>query len=609
MRFTTRGALYLLLILFPVQLYGLVQSENDVEIASDLSRYSTVVRSENFLQANVVHSSTITVTANLGINLPIEGLSVTLESTSPNVEINPSLGLTNSEGQVEFEVTSLIPGTYVLTAKAGIQTLGNPVGIEFLDISHSYSYFTLSKAEVQSDGLDFAEVEVTLRDRLLRPYSNINVQLVAEGGNPVIDVIRETTDSDGKALFRVRNSYSQYVTLRVRVFGTLLSGGQTINFVGVPPGVPEAQSPSSVSERSFTANWNPVVGADYYEVEVSTDDRFKSYHSDYKIHRVNHYSSLTVQYLTPGTVYFYRVRAVSGSSPSKFSRTVQATTLPSVPQTASATQIGINEFTANWNPGSGTNLEYQLDVATDPHFRNFVDGYQYRDVGNTLSYRVTGLKPATTYYYRVRAIAGTRNSRFSSGRSTRTLGISSELSSVQADESKVLANGNQTALITVQVVSEKNTSASGVEVSLVPDVEWVNIKSIQPITDDEGKAYFEVSSEVERNVLFEGFVLGRSVGSTVVEFLNSEGKLIMGDNFPNPFIDQTTIPLVVPIPRPIEIRLYDSVGRYVQTVISQQFDAGYQEVPFDATNLAIGFYFYRLITADDVITKTMIKVQ
>src|SRR5690625_4961191 len=239
MRFTTRGALYLLLILFPVQLYGLVQSENDVEIASDLSRYSTVVRSENFLQANVVHSSTITVTANLGINLPIEGLSVTLESTSPNVEINPSLGLTNSEGQVEFEVTSLIPGTYVLTAKAGVQTLCITVGSESLDISPSYSFFALSKADVQVDGLVFAEVEVILRDRLVRAYSLINVQLVAEGGNPVIDVIRETTDSDCKALFRVRNSYSQYVTLRVRVFGTLLSGGQTINFVGVPPGVPE----------------------------------------------------------------------------------------------------------------------------------------------------------------------------------------------------------------------------------------------------------------------------------------------------------------------------------------------------------------------------------
>src|SRR5690625_5139709 len=137
MRFTTRGALYLLLILFPVQLYGLVQSENDVEIASDLSRYSTVVRSENFLQANVVHSSTITVTANLGINLPTEGLSVTLESTSPNVEISPSLVLTNSEGQVESQVPSIIPRTHVVATKGRILRLGNPVGNEFLDISHS----------------------------------------------------------------------------------------------------------------------------------------------------------------------------------------------------------------------------------------------------------------------------------------------------------------------------------------------------------------------------------------------------------------------------------------------------------------------------------------
>src|SRR5690625_1575535 len=610
MRFTIRCILYVFLILFPVQLYSLTQSESDVEIPSDLSQYSTVVSSANHLQANGVHTSTITVTANAGIDLPVAWLSVQLEATPSDVQINPTFGLTNAAGQVEFEVTSSTPGTYVLVAKAGSQTLGNAVGIEFLDVSEQHSKVILSKGEVSADGEDYAEVEVLLRDRLERPYTDVNVKLIPEIGRPSIEAIRERTDSEGKALFRIRNVNAQFVRFRIESNGTIFNRRQTINFTEVRPGVPEAQSPSWVGERSFTANWKPVEGADYYEVEVSTDENFNFRHPDYNIHRVNQYTALTVQYLTPGTVYFYRVRAVSGSLSSEFSRTVQATTIPLVPETAPATEIDIQEFTANWKRGPGTHLTYQLHVATDYQFRNFVDGYRYRDVGNVTSYKITGLQPATTYYYRVRAVAGTRNSyRFSSTREVRTLGISSELSSVQADQSKVLANGNQTARITVQVVSEKNTSASGVEVSLVPDVEWVNIKSIQPITDDEGKAYFEVSSEVERNVLFEGFVLGRSVGSTVVEFLNSEGKLIMGDNFPNPFIDQTTIPLVVPIPRPIEIRLYDSVGRYVQTVISQQFDAGYQEVPFDATNLAIGFYFYRLITADDVITKTMIKVQ
>jgi len=610
MRFTIRCILYVFLILFPVQLYSLTQSESDVEIPSDLSQYSTVVSSANHLQANGVHTSTITVTANAGIDLPVAWLSVQLEATPSDVQINPTFGLTNAAGQVEFEVTSSTPGTYVLVAKAGSQTLGNAVGIEFLDVSEQHSKVILSKGEVSADGEDYAEVEVLLRDRLERPYTDVNVKLIPEIGRPSIEAIRERTDSEGKALFRIRNVNAQFVRFRIESNGTIFNRRQTINFTEVRPGVPEAQSPSWVGERSFTANWKPVEGADYYEVEVSTDENFNFRHPDYNIHRVNQYTALTVQYLTPGTVYFYRVRAVSGSLSSEFSRTVQATTIPLVPETAPATEIDIQEFTANWKRGPGTHLTYQLHVATDYQFRNFVDGYRYRDVGNVTSYKITGLQPATTYYYRVRAVAGTRNSyRFSSTREVRTLGINFELSSVQADQSKVLANGNQTARITVRVRSDKNTPARGVEVSLVPEEELVNIKSRKSITDDEGKAYFEVSSEVDRSVLFEAFVLGHSVGSTVVEFLNSEGKLIMGDNFPNPFIDQTTIPLVVPIPRPIEIRLYDSAGRYVQTVVSQQFNEGYQEVTFDATNLAIGFYFYRLITADDVITKTMIKVQ
>jgi len=46
---------------------------------------------------------------------------------------------------------------------------------------------------------------------------------------------------------------------------------------------------------------------------------------------------------------------------------------------------------------------YQLDVATDPVFVNYVFGYENLDVGNVTSRNVTGLAPNTNYYYRVRA--------------------------------------------------------------------------------------------------------------------------------------------------------------------------------------------------------------
>src|SRR5690625_5670660 len=92
-----------------------------------------------------------------------------------------------------------MPGTYVLTAKAGAQTLGNQVDIEFLDISQIHSHVNVSKREVRADGQDYAEMEVTLRDRLVRPYTHVHVRLVPETGSPLIEADRMST--------RLKSSY------------------------------------------------------------------------------------------------------------------------------------------------------------------------------------------------------------------------------------------------------------------------------------------------------------------------------------------------------------------------------------------------------------------
>src|SRR5690625_7616962 len=129
-------------------------------------------------------------------------------------------------------------------------------------------------------------MEVTLRDRLVRPYTHVHVRLVPETGSPIIEAIRERTDSDGKALFRIRSEFGQSVRFQIESNETTLNNPQTINFVAVPTGVPEAQSPSRVGERWLTANWNPGAGAGYYGGEVRTDGKFNLHHPDDKVHRV-----------------------------------------------------------------------------------------------------------------------------------------------------------------------------------------------------------------------------------------------------------------------------------------------------------------------------------
>ena len=59
-------------------------------------------------------------------------------------------------------------------------------------------------------------------------------------------------------------------------------------------------------------------------------------------------------------------------------------------------------FVAIWSGVDGA-MGYRLDVSTNSSFTSFLNGYQDLDVGNVTGRVVSGLKPGTTYYYRVRA--------------------------------------------------------------------------------------------------------------------------------------------------------------------------------------------------------------
>ena len=73
-----------------------------------------------------------------------------------------------------------------------------------------------------------------------------------------------------------------------------------------------------------------------------------------------------------------------------------------VPVATDATLIIDTVAQANWLASSFAD-GYYLDVATDSLFTSFVSGYENLDVGDVLSYSVTGLSGETDYYYRLRA--------------------------------------------------------------------------------------------------------------------------------------------------------------------------------------------------------------
>jgi len=91
-----------------------------------------------------------------------------------------------------------------------------------------------------------------------------------------------------------------------------------------------------------------------------------------------------------------------------------------------------------------------------------------------------------------------------------------------------------------------------------------------------------------------------------------ENPLIFGlnSNYPNPFNPSTKIEYSIPTSGFVTLRVYDAIGRNVQTLISEYQEANYYSVIFDASNLSSGIYFYRLKVGKNFVdTKKMLYLR
>ncbi len=69
-------------------------------------------------------------------------------------------------------------------------------------------------------------------------------------------------------------------------------------------------------------------------------------------------------------------------------------------------------------------------------------------------------------------------------------------------------------------------------------------------------------------------------------------------NYPNPFNSMTNIQFSIPKPGYVSLKIYDILGREVNTLVSKFQKAGIGTVHFDAKDLANGIYFYELKTGE-----------
>jgi tetratricopeptide (TPR) repeat protein len=80
-------------------------------------------------------------------------------------------------------------------------------------------------------------------------------------------------------------------------------------------------------------------------------------------------------------------------------------------------------------------------------------------------------------------------------------------------------------------------------------------------------------------------------------------------NYPNPFNPVTKIKYALPMDGLVTIKIYDILGKEVAQLVNDYKTAGTYETLFDASKLASGIYFYRLVSRDYTAIKKMMLIK
>jgi len=80
-------------------------------------------------------------------------------------------------------------------------------------------------------------------------------------------------------------------------------------------------------------------------------------------------------------------------------------------------------------------------------------------------------------------------------------------------------------------------------------------------------------------------------------------------NYPNPFNPSTIILYSIPKSDFVTLKIYDMLGREIQTLVSEFQKVDTYPINFDASKLSSGIYFYQLQVGDFVETKKMILMR
>ena len=86
-------------------------------------------------------------------------------------------------------------------------------------------------------------------------------------------------------------------------------------------------------------------------------------------------------------------------------------------------------------------------------------------------------------------------------------------------------------------------------------------------------------------------------------------EYMLSQNYPNPFNPTTSIVFSIPSTDHVTLKVYDTLGRSVRTLVDGTMSLGQHEVQFEAGDLPSGMYLYRLESGDFSASRTLMLIK
>jgi hypothetical protein len=121
--------------------------------------------------------------------------------------------------------------------------------------------------------------------------------------------------------------------------------------------------------------------------------------------------------------------------------------------------------------------------------------------------------------------------------------------------------------------------------------------------------YYRLSVTLMDSVEIQSYPITLNVSANSVNPLPVPVRFELSDNYPNPFNPTTVIRYAIPEYGMVTLRIYDALGREVETLVNGYQTAGRYEVTVDGSHLPSGVYFYRLLSRGLAMTRKMSLVK